>query len=230
VPVEIIRAVEVLECTCLRCGHKWRTTKPTPPKRCTRCNSPYWNVPRGVLKRGRPKAGEETRINEEATKQKKINELERRIKRLEDIFGGELNIDEFRRFVDDMPHLFKLADKFRMSLSRLCLRFPKLAAELGIAVDGLPEIIPKVIGPDRFPCGGLSGTILEILNKGPSKYTRDLIIETRGVYGSILHTCKKLEAKGLISSEKIRGPTGRYERIWRVKPIEKGGSGDEKRE
>lgn len=50
---EAVRAVEVMECTCLRCGHVWIT--PKPPKYCPKCNSPYWNIPRGQ-KRG-PKKG-----------------------------------------------------------------------------------------------------------------------------------------------------------------------------
>lgn len=30
---------------CLRCGHNWIPRKETPPKRCPKCNSPYWNKP-----------------------------------------------------------------------------------------------------------------------------------------------------------------------------------------
>ena len=31
-------------CTCLRCGYTWRThlDRNRWPKRCARCNSPYW--------------------------------------------------------------------------------------------------------------------------------------------------------------------------------------------
>lgn len=34
---------EVLELTCERCGHIWRSTKCVPPVRCSKCRTPYWN-------------------------------------------------------------------------------------------------------------------------------------------------------------------------------------------
>lgn len=36
------------QCQCLRCGAKWYARKKnyhTPPKRCAKCRSPYWNKP-----------------------------------------------------------------------------------------------------------------------------------------------------------------------------------------
>lgn len=29
---------------CLRCGHRWINRKPTLPRVCPRCTSPYWNI------------------------------------------------------------------------------------------------------------------------------------------------------------------------------------------
>ncbi len=29
--------------TCLRCGYTWRPRASTLPRKCPRCNSPYWN-------------------------------------------------------------------------------------------------------------------------------------------------------------------------------------------
>ena len=37
--------------TCERCGYKGKAFE--EPKRCGKCRSPYWNIPRGTLKRGR---------------------------------------------------------------------------------------------------------------------------------------------------------------------------------
>ena len=31
---------------CSRCGYSWFPRKPTPPKNCPDCNSPYWNKAR----------------------------------------------------------------------------------------------------------------------------------------------------------------------------------------
>ena len=44
---------------CERCGHTWWPRTPKPPTKCPnqRCKSPYWNIPPGTLKRGRPKGG-----------------------------------------------------------------------------------------------------------------------------------------------------------------------------
>lgn len=51
-PVSAMRAVKTFEFTCERKGCVFRADK--PPKRCPRCKSPYWNVKRGTLPRGRP--------------------------------------------------------------------------------------------------------------------------------------------------------------------------------
>jgi predicted Zn-ribbon and HTH transcriptional regulator len=41
---------------CERCGHEWLPRdKAQAPGHCPKCKSPYWSVPRGKLKRGRPK-------------------------------------------------------------------------------------------------------------------------------------------------------------------------------
>jgi len=37
----------ITELTCLRCGRKWFPRNPDTPKHCPKCNSPYWNKPRG---------------------------------------------------------------------------------------------------------------------------------------------------------------------------------------
>lgn len=31
---------------CTRCGHGWYPRTPESPKKCPKCNSPYWNTPR----------------------------------------------------------------------------------------------------------------------------------------------------------------------------------------
>jgi len=48
------KMVQVLECTCSRCGATWRPVG--EPRRCGVCKSQYWNKPR-ILKKhgGRPK-------------------------------------------------------------------------------------------------------------------------------------------------------------------------------
>jgi hypothetical protein len=36
--------------TCTRCGHSWYPRNPSvKPKYCPKCNSPYWDKPRGVI-------------------------------------------------------------------------------------------------------------------------------------------------------------------------------------
>ena len=35
--------------TCLRCQHTWYPKSPTIPGHCPKCNSPYWNKPRGKV-------------------------------------------------------------------------------------------------------------------------------------------------------------------------------------
>lgn len=49
-----IKPIQVNECTCERCGHQWlsRDTKALA-KACPKCNSPYWQIPRGKLPQGR---------------------------------------------------------------------------------------------------------------------------------------------------------------------------------
>ncbi len=34
--------------TCLRCANTWWPRRPTKPRRCARCKSPYWDRPRQV--------------------------------------------------------------------------------------------------------------------------------------------------------------------------------------
>jgi len=41
---------------CLRCNHQW-ASKMQKPRICPRCKSPYWAIPKGTLKMGRPKGG-----------------------------------------------------------------------------------------------------------------------------------------------------------------------------
>jgi len=43
---------------CARCGAIVMQRFERAPKRCARCKSQYWRVPRGVLKRGRPRKNE----------------------------------------------------------------------------------------------------------------------------------------------------------------------------
>jgi hypothetical protein len=40
---------------CLRCGSKWVRRVPGKPKRCAKCRSKYWNIPKGTRPIGRPK-------------------------------------------------------------------------------------------------------------------------------------------------------------------------------
>lgn len=47
------RQVQAYRCRCNRCGHRWTTGK--IPKKCARCKSAYWNLPR-VRKRRAPEA------------------------------------------------------------------------------------------------------------------------------------------------------------------------------
>ncbi len=37
--------VDVKNCECLRCGHKWIPRKQIVVG-CAKCRSPYWNIPR----------------------------------------------------------------------------------------------------------------------------------------------------------------------------------------
>jgi hypothetical protein len=41
-------------CDCLRCGHSWVKRVPGRPVRCPKCKQPYWDLPAGELRRGRP--------------------------------------------------------------------------------------------------------------------------------------------------------------------------------
>lgn len=50
-----LRVVKAFACRCERCGYEWQAAE--KPDRCAGCRSPYWNVKRGVLRRGRPKSG-----------------------------------------------------------------------------------------------------------------------------------------------------------------------------
>jgi hypothetical protein len=38
--------MEIWECVCERCGHRWKTKTSDLPKVCADCTSPYWNTPR----------------------------------------------------------------------------------------------------------------------------------------------------------------------------------------
>jgi len=39
------KTTTVLECTCERCSHEWKS-KGINPKVCPKCKSPYWNMPK----------------------------------------------------------------------------------------------------------------------------------------------------------------------------------------
>lgn len=39
---------------CKRCGHTWSPRLPGRPARCANCGDPYWDIPRGKLRLGRP--------------------------------------------------------------------------------------------------------------------------------------------------------------------------------
>ena len=45
--------VKTQSCRCMRCSHMWRKRK-SAIDICPRCKSPYWNIPKGVLSKGRP--------------------------------------------------------------------------------------------------------------------------------------------------------------------------------
>ena len=46
------------EVTCLKCNHSWWPSRPGVPKRCARCKSPYWNVPKKLRLLGEPEKEE----------------------------------------------------------------------------------------------------------------------------------------------------------------------------
>jgi len=46
--------IRIVECN--RCEHEWATKNPEDPKRCPKCNSPYWNKER-IRKIGFKKGG-----------------------------------------------------------------------------------------------------------------------------------------------------------------------------
>ena len=47
------KPINMFQHTCERCGHVWANDAPHP-RRCSKCKSAYWDVPKGVLKPGRP--------------------------------------------------------------------------------------------------------------------------------------------------------------------------------
>lgn len=46
--------VKTKNCICIRCNYVWKRRK-AEVNTCPKCKSPYWNLPRGMLKQGRPK-------------------------------------------------------------------------------------------------------------------------------------------------------------------------------
>jgi hypothetical protein len=46
---------ESMKCECLRCDHVWVRRAADKPVRCAKCRTPYWNVPKGELRTGRPR-------------------------------------------------------------------------------------------------------------------------------------------------------------------------------
>jgi len=48
------KRIKMFQHTCERCGHSW-TNDDAHPRRCSKCKSSYWDVPKGKLKIGRPK-------------------------------------------------------------------------------------------------------------------------------------------------------------------------------
>lgn len=40
------KALTLPQCVCNRCGHRWWPRSAEIPKRCAKCNSPYWDKPR----------------------------------------------------------------------------------------------------------------------------------------------------------------------------------------
>ena len=40
------KEINIYECICERCEHKWITRSGEMPKVCPRCKSPYWDIPR----------------------------------------------------------------------------------------------------------------------------------------------------------------------------------------
>jgi hypothetical protein len=45
--------VKTKKCICMRCDYVWKRRK-SEVNTCPKCKSPYWNLPKGLLKRGRP--------------------------------------------------------------------------------------------------------------------------------------------------------------------------------
>jgi len=41
-------------CKCLRCKHTWIKRIDDRPKACPHCHEEDWDVPKGILPRGRP--------------------------------------------------------------------------------------------------------------------------------------------------------------------------------
>ena len=112
---------------------------------------------------------------------------------------------------NELERLRELADNFRFALSRLCLEYPKLAEEVGIAVDGLPELVPRAVAPAR---GGLKPRILGELRTGP-KTTAELAGKLQAKGGSIYKFCRSMEMEGLLRGELVR-EGGRRVRRWEL--------------
>ncbi len=54
-----VKEIMSYRCKCERCGYEWTADSDKwgsdkLPKYCAKCNSPYWNIPRGTTKIGRP--------------------------------------------------------------------------------------------------------------------------------------------------------------------------------
>lgn len=48
-PIAVVEGMVIVRLPgwrCLRCHHEWVPRKPTTPKVCPTCKSPYWNLPR----------------------------------------------------------------------------------------------------------------------------------------------------------------------------------------
>ena len=47
--------VKLMGYRCERCDHEWLPRDKTQePRVCPKCKSPYWDIPRGTNRRGRP--------------------------------------------------------------------------------------------------------------------------------------------------------------------------------
>lgn len=89
-----------------------------------------------------------TKLEEERIAEKLCSKVENDIQsRISIILNKQASeaVQNAMRKVTDLQRLTELAGMFRNKITALCMRYPKLADELGVAVDGIPTMfeIPK---------------------------------------------------------------------------------------